>query len=161
MWYKDIEKNLNTMQLEQYLHIRGRIVIDINIDGLPLFKSSKVKFWPILGYLTMTQNAPFIIAIYFGRKDLQDLNTFLQEYVNEVQHLFNNGYVFNNNRYPFQIRHYICDASARSFVKCCISHCGYASCEKCTVVGEWIEDKMTYIKIDEAPRTDYSFLQQT
>jgi len=72
------------------------MVIDINIDGLPLFKSSKTKFWPILGYLTMTKNVPFIIAIYFGKTDLQDLNTYLGEYVNEVEDLFNNiFYSFN------------------------------------------------------------------
>lgn len=120
-----------------------------------------MKFWPILGYLTMTKNAPFIIAIYFGKTDPQDLETYLGEYVNEVEDLLNNGYVFNNRRYLFQIRHYICDALARSFVKRCIGHCGYASCEKCTVVDEWIEDRVTYIKLDENPRNDYSFLQQT
>ncbi|KYN08153.1 hypothetical protein ALC62_00868, partial [Cyphomyrmex costatus] len=161
IWYKGIKKNLNAIQLEQYLHVHAKIVIDINIDGLPLFKSSKMKFWPILGYLIKTKNDPFIIAIYFGRKDPQDLNTFLIEYVDEVEDLHNNGYIFNNKRYSFQIRHYICDAPARSFVKCCIGHCGYASCEKCTVIGEWFEDRVTYIKMDEALRTDYSFLQQT
>ncbi|EZA62825.1 hypothetical protein X777_01855, partial [Ooceraea biroi] len=159
MWYKGIKKNLDTMQMEQYLHIYGKVIIDINIDGLPLFKFSKTKFLPILGYLTMTKNAPFIIVIYFGKIDPKDLNTFLGEYVNEVENLLNNGYIFNNKKYPFQIRHYICDAPARSFIKCCIGHCGYASCEKCTVIDEWIDDRVTYTDLDEIPRTDYSFLQ--
>jgi len=161
IWYKGIRRNLNITQLEPYLHKYGRIIIDINIDGLPLFKSSKAKFWPILSYLTMTKNASFIIAIYFEKTDPQDLDTYLGQYVNEVEDLLNNGYVFNNRRYSFQIRHYICDAPARSFVKCCIGHCGYASCEKCTIVGEWIEDRVVYINLDENLRTDYSFLQQT
>jgi len=119
MWYKGIRRNLDTMQLESYLQMYGRVIININVDGLPLFKSSKTKFWPILGYLTMTKNAPFIIAIYFEKTDPQDLNTYLGEYVNEVEDLLNNGYIFNNRRYSFQIRHYICDAPARFFVKCC------------------------------------------
>lgn len=162
MWYKDIRRNLNITQLEPYLHKYDRIIIDINIDGLPLFKSSKAKFWLILGYLTMTKNAPFIIAIYFGKTDPQDLDIYLGQYVNEIEDLLNNGYVFNNRRYRrFQIRHYICDAPARSFVKCCIDHCGYASCEKCTIIPEWIEDRVICINLDENLRTDYSFLQQT
>ncbi|KYN08003.1 hypothetical protein ALC62_01012 [Cyphomyrmex costatus] len=141
IWYKSIKKNLNAMQLEQYLHVHAKIVIDINIDGLPLFKSSKMKFWPILGYLIKTKNDPFIIAIYFGRKDPQDLNTFLIEYVDEVEDLHNNGYIFNNKRYSFQIRHYICDAPARSFVKCCIESCATVYT---VIIGEWFEDRVTY-----------------
>jgi len=79
-----VRRNLDTMQLESYLQMYGRVIIDINIDGLPLFKSSKTKFWPILCYFTTTKNAPFIITIYFGKIDFQDLNTFFREYVNEV-----------------------------------------------------------------------------
>lgn len=74
MWYKGNKRNLDSMQMEQYLRTYDKVVIDINIDGLPLFKSSKAKFWPILGHLTMTKNAPFVIAIYFGKTDPQDLN---------------------------------------------------------------------------------------
>jgi len=47
-WYKGIRTNLDQMLLQDYLQVHRKIVIDINIDGLPLFKSSKLKFWPIL-----------------------------------------------------------------------------------------------------------------
>jgi len=45
------------------------------MDGLPLSKSSPLKFWPILGYLVGTENMKqtFTIAIYFGKKDPNDL----------------------------------------------------------------------------------------
>lgn len=52
----------------------------------------------------------------------------------------------------------IYDAPTRSFVKCYVDHCGNASCEKCTIVGEWIDDRVMYINLDEDRRTDYSFL---
>lgn len=42
------------MNLENYLEIHERIVIDVNIDGLPLFKSSREHFWPLLDRLVGT-----------------------------------------------------------------------------------------------------------
>jgi len=59
--------------------------------------------------------------------------------VREVDHLLRNGYTSNNIIYKFSIRHYILDAPARAKVKYCIEHGGYYACEKCEVVGEWIE----------------------
>lgn len=38
LWYKGIASNLDLMNLEEYLQIFNEILIDINIDGLPLFK---------------------------------------------------------------------------------------------------------------------------
>ncbi|ESP02012.1 hypothetical protein LOTGIDRAFT_111295 [Lottia gigantea] len=41
--------------------------IQVNIDGLPLFKSSSIQFWPILGRLLLPYTAePFVIGIYVG-----------------------------------------------------------------------------------------------
>ncbi|KMQ90351.1 hypothetical protein RF55_9905 [Lasius niger] len=39
------------------------------MDGLPISKSSPLKFWPILGRLIGSENEPFGISIYFGRTD--------------------------------------------------------------------------------------------
>lgn len=51
LWYKGIACNLDLMNLDEYLQNFNEILIDINIDGLPLFKSSSQRFWPILGKL--------------------------------------------------------------------------------------------------------------
>ena len=41
--------------------------IQINIDGLPISKSSKIQFWPILGLIKeLKSNEPFVIGIYCG-----------------------------------------------------------------------------------------------
>jgi len=42
--------------------------IDVNIDGLRLFDSSKTKFWPILGKVVNTLDEPFTIGVYCGPK---------------------------------------------------------------------------------------------
>ncbi|TGZ55451.1 Uncharacterized protein DBV15_12177 [Temnothorax longispinosus] len=120
---------------------------------------SPIRFWPILGRLVRTKNEPFIIALFKGRID-PSVKDFLKPFVKEVAHLLQNGYTNNDIAYKFSIRHYILDAPARAKVKCCIEHGGYCACEKCEVVGEWIDHRMTYIKLDETLRTDESFRNQ-
>lgn len=119
-WYKSILTNLNAMDLREYLQRYDCIKIDVNIDGLPLFQSSKKKFWPILGHLVGTENEPFIIALYLGKKDPKNSTEFLNDFVNEIENLQENGYIYNGLVYQFEIRNYILDAPARSLVKCII-----------------------------------------
>lgn len=44
IWYKSIRFNLDTMLLEEYLETYHQICIDVNMDGLPISKSSPLKF---------------------------------------------------------------------------------------------------------------------
>lgn len=67
LWYKSITANLNSMNLENYLKFYGKIVIDVNVDGLPLFKSSREHFWPLLGRLVGATNQPFVISLSLFR----------------------------------------------------------------------------------------------
>jgi len=42
------------------------LTLHVNVDGLPLFKSSKLQLWPILGMLTeIHKSGPFPIALFF------------------------------------------------------------------------------------------------
>lgn len=136
MWYRGIKNNLDAFILEEYLQMKVKIEIDVNMDGLPLFRSSKKKFWPILGCLVGAKNEPFVIAIYFGKSNPNNVEEFLEDFVTEAEYLINNGYTRYGRNYGFIIRHYILDAPARELVKCYIGHGGYASCEKCTICGE-------------------------
>ncbi|KAK3917873.1 Muscle M-line assembly protein unc-89 [Frankliniella fusca] len=52
---------------------------------------------------------------------------------------------------------YILDAVARQFLKCIKSHGGYAGCERCTVDGDYIDNRMTFLDLDAPLRTDQSF----
>lgn len=87
------------MLLEEYLETYHKICIDVNMDGLPISKSSPLKFWPILGRLIGSENEPFVISIYFGRTDPKDIESFLNDFVNEVEELFQNGYTYNGYTY--------------------------------------------------------------
>lgn len=46
-WHNGIQKCLELMYAK--LNADTDVKLNINIDGLPLFKSSKIEFWPILG----------------------------------------------------------------------------------------------------------------
>lgn len=46
-----------------------RLSIQVNIDGLPLFKSSLVQFWPILCRVSQPfSTEPFIVGLFCGGK---------------------------------------------------------------------------------------------
>ena len=45
---------------------------------------------------------------------------------------------------------FICDAPARSFLKCIIGHTGYYSCESCIVKGSW-EGRIVFNEKEDYP----------
>ncbi|KMQ87602.1 hypothetical protein RF55_13072, partial [Lasius niger] len=159
MWYKSIQANLDSMNLREYLQRFNKITIDINVDGLPLSKSSKQKFWPILGKLVGSKNEPFIIAVHHGNSNPEP-DEYLMDFVLEIQDLSENGYTYNGQLYQFVVRHYICDAPARAMMKGIVEHGGYYACEKCTVVGEWIQNRIVYLELDQVLRTDESLMNR-
>ncbi|XP_047519001.1 uncharacterized protein LOC125058905 [Pieris napi] len=59
------------------------VYLNVNLDGLPIFKSSKFEFWPILANMHEIDNVPFIIGIYYGKGKPKNLNLFLEDFVNE------------------------------------------------------------------------------
>ena len=49
--------------------------LQINIDGLPLFRSSKTQFWPILGRVAWPfSSEPFIVGLFCGDKKPTDVD---------------------------------------------------------------------------------------
>ncbi|XP_046394605.1 uncharacterized protein LOC124162203 [Ischnura elegans] len=157
LWYRGIRESLNKILTWKYLHSHQEIIIDINIDGLPLHTSSRTEFWPILGCLAGKYQVPFPITVFCGKGKPENLNMFLNDFVKEAGELMEGGYEYDGRIFPFRIRHYILDAPARAFVKQCKGHTGYAACEKCTVIGEWVEDRVTYAELNCPLRTDESF----
>ncbi|KAK3911574.1 Halomucin [Frankliniella fusca] len=154
LWYKGFRGNLDKLDLKQYLEEHGKIVFDIGIDGLPLVN---VKLWPILAYLKDTDNDPFIISVYLGKEDPKNPHDFFQKYCVELKDLLDNGYRIGEVVFEVEVRNYILDAAARSFVKCCVRHNGHAGCEKCVVWGESIDNRMVFKDSDAPLRSDDSY----
>lgn len=53
---------------------------------------------------------------------------------------------------------FICDAPARSLLKEIVEHGAYFACEKCSVEDEWMDNRMTYLNLNESLRIDESFI---
>lgn len=160
MWYKGIRKNLDSFLTQEYLDIHGQIRLNINIDGLPLDSYGKLHVWPILGSLADKICEPFIISVYFGAHSKPStLEQFLEKFIEEMEELSTNGYKFNDHVYVVSIHNFICDAPARSFLKCIVGHNGLFSCEKCEVEGEWYHNRMIYLNNGQK-RTDQSFIDR-
>ncbi|XP_050055728.1 uncharacterized protein LOC126549698 [Aphis gossypii] len=99
------------------------VEIVIGIDGLPLSKSSKSQFWPILGYARPYSNAIFLIGLYWRNAKPKDSNQYLQQFVDETKILLEN---------------------AKSFILQIKGHSGFSSCTRCTKEGEYIENRMCF-----------------
>lgn len=141
-----VENNINIIQ------------ITVNIDGLPLSKSSQRQFWPILGSV-LPYNYVFVIGIYHGFEKPVNANNFLQDFVEEAEELCANGINVNGENIPCRIEALICDAPAKSFVLCVKGHSGYSSCTKCTTEGEHV-GRMCFPEINAPLRSDDDFIQK-
>lgn len=136
------------------------VEIDINIDGVALTKSSSSKMMPILGAFVNRLNiSPFLIGIYTGNKDPEDVDVFLEEFVAEAKALIENGCEVTTNkiRKPFKIRTFICDMVGRSYIKSVKGHQSLYGCDKCTQKCFHIDGKMVYQTVSGRIRTDESF----
>lgn len=112
--------------------------LQINIDGLPLFKSTQRQFWPILGSLRNIENRePFIIGLCFGFKKPDNVSDILQQFLVEYLEIRDNGIEVGGKTLRIKLHSVICDTPARAFVKCVKQYSRYYGCDKCTRSGRW------------------------
>lgn len=139
------------------------ITVDINIDGLPISKSTNRQLWPIQGRIVIanTLYQPFIIGIYHGMNKPSSVDEFLNDFVNEFCILQDEGFDWNGKNYFLRIRAVTCDAPTRSFIKC-VKNCNALwnamnyGCERCTIKGTY-DNKVVFVECNCERRTDHSF----
>ncbi|KYN27416.1 hypothetical protein ALC57_03199 [Trachymyrmex cornetzi] len=136
------------------------INIGINIDGLPISRSSTSSLWPILGCV-LPYKEVFIIGAYYGSKKPNNCKDFLKDLVEEMIELINNGIFLCEKLYNIKIKQIVCDAPAKSFILNVKGHSGYFSCTKCTVEGEYRNGRVCFADICSAKTTNNSFLSET
>lgn len=139
------------------------ILFNINIDGLPISKSSGSQFWPILGDIVVKHiyTEPFVIGVFHGLKKPEDSNEFLKYFIEEYSNLKITGLVVENTSYSIQLNCIICDAPAKAFISNTKHHSGYFSCSKCICKGDYIENRVVYLSTTSSLRTNESFRNRT
>ncbi|KAL1516234.1 hypothetical protein ABEB36_000153 [Hypothenemus hampei] len=147
--------------MEESLPI-DNILLSLNIDGLPISKSSSKCFWPILISDSILK-AVQIIGVYCGSKKPTSANEFIKPFVDEIKSVVSNGFSYEGHIINVVLSKIICDAPAKSFILYTKGHSGYSSCSKCVIIGEYI-NKTTCFPFSKTPlrlRTDESFYYQT
>ena len=140
------------------LNVSEPIKLLINIDGLPLYRSTAAQFWPILGKVANAKySAPFVIGIYYGNSKPVDVSAYLRDFVEEFTVLQRSGIVSGSNRYSILLTAVVCDTPARSFIKKVKGHTGYFGCDKCIQEGDYVNGRMIFPEVDAQLRTDESF----
>ena len=136
--------------------IGEKISLKVNIDGLPLFKSSGMEVWPILGMIE--KQTPFTIALFCGESKPTCLADFMKDFLEEYSILVQHGVKINDHMTKkFELKCFICDAPARAYLKCIKGHTGYHACERCTTPGEMHNGTMTFENVNSELRTDEKF----
>lgn len=141
------------------------IEIILNVDGIPIYKSSSTQFWPICGkiYSTEIHTDVFDIAIYVGDSKPQSIEEYMSDFVAEINVLQNYGFFYNHEKCFVKLKAFSCDSPARAFLKCIKSHNSQEGCEFCNTQGERMNNRIIYPcnQKDIEFRTDRSFRAQS
>lgn len=88
-WHHGLEKCLRS--LFRNINESKTISININMDGLPIYNSSKLEFWPILFNISEMPHVPaMVIGIYCGPGKYYDLQPYLSAFVEEMKKIMTN-----------------------------------------------------------------------
>lgn len=81
------------------------LTICVNVDGLPLSRSSNVQLWPILGQIVELPKAKvFIIGVYAGPCKPESVNDYMHDFIEDLKFLLFTGPVVLFQRLSNQIK---------------------------------------------------------
>lgn len=94
------------------------ISLNINMDGLPIYKSARDELWPILfNIFEFPRVKPMVIGVYHGVSKASNLESYLLPMVEELKSLMEQGVEISGHKITVKLRCFICDSSARAFIK--------------------------------------------
>jgi hypothetical protein len=129
--------------------------IKVNMDGVPLFKSSHTALWPILIQIS-GYNRPLPVAVFCGIGK-PDLHLYLDKFCEELRLLKIEGMVINNIFFHLTDIIVIADAPARAFVQGILGHNAFLGCGWCRQVGVTISQRTTFSAERGETRTDTDY----
>lgn len=132
------------------------VTLDFNIDEVSCSKSTQIVLWLIQMSLRDTECDPFVIAVFQG-KHKPDCNTFLKEFVDEVNTLISEGFNYKNLSVRIDMGYFCCDTPAVSYIRGSKGHTGFNSCVKCTQKGLRLDSRLVFPYISKTNRTDEDF----
>ena len=111
-------------------------ILQFNIDGLPLWRSSRTEFWPIIcRIINAYDGSEFMVSLHCGVGKPRSLRAFLKPFLEELKELLKNGLHHLGKHFNVKISAFCCDAPACAFIKQIIGPTGYCACERCETHG--------------------------
>ncbi|XP_046808486.1 uncharacterized protein LOC124420169 isoform X1 [Lucilia cuprina] len=151
-----LEKQLQKITKLLLQHSTDELLLDIGIDGIPLFKSSAIGLWPIFSKIVdEPQVDVFLIGTYVGKGKPVSVNVFLHDFVEELKSLSN--FKISNRTFKIKIRAFVCDTPARSFLCGTKGHNALNGCHRCKQVGTRIGHRTVFSDSVGPRRTDQNF----
>jgi hypothetical protein len=144
----DMKRRLDRMNQELAIQEEDKetlILIDINIDGVQIFKNSAAnQAVPILGcvysiggyVVPLDQSRPFVVGVSHGQGKAP-VKAFMYHFLKDVYRLSikrEKGY--DGRKLKVRIRCIICDSPMRYYIFGTCSHSGTYPCTRCHVRGE-------------------------
>lgn len=101
------------------------------------------------------------MGVYHGLSKPKDSDVFLSDFIVEAKNLLTNGITINGVNLKVTIKGFVCDAPAKSFVLKTKGHSGFSSCSRCTIEGEYFQNRVCfpYSKNKCPKRTHESYAQ--
>lgn len=135
------------------------IEVSLNVDDLPLFKSSNTCMWPVLCAIMIHPVTIFPVALTCGKSKPCNLD-FLNDTIRDLNHILQHGIQYEESTIHVTLKCIVCDAPARAMIKATKQYSGYYGCDRCTQRGAWY-GRLTYQDIDNLVlRTNQAFRDQ-
>lgn len=134
--------------------------IGINIDGLPISKSSKSQIWPVLiSILNFREigNKVISVGIFHGYQKPESLEQYLNPFIDDILGVIEDGLSVNGSLIKLEISNIVCDSPAKVFILGVKSHNAYYGCTSCIEEGSYLKNRIVFPGIDSPLRTDESF----
>ncbi|CAN8028629.1 unnamed protein product [Ixodes persulcatus] len=146
------------LSLKNVSRIPDTLEFIVNVDGLPLTKSTTDQFWPILCCVRNCGKLdPFPVGVFYGQCKALDANIFLEPFVAELKEALEQGVLIEGKVVNVELSAIVCDAPAKSYILSIKGHTGYFSCTKCTVKGTYSNGRMSFPELEAPLRTDKDF----
>jgi hypothetical protein len=80
------------------------LILQFNIDGLPLWRSSRTQFWPIFCRIINCQDSSeFLVTLHCGVGKPLSVRSYLRPFLDELKALLNDGLLHFGQKFDIQI----------------------------------------------------------
>lgn len=138
-------------------HAFTDVNVYFNVDGAPVGLSTEKVFWPILCMDEKLRRVK-VVGIYYGNSKPNNVNEYLSPLIKEILQIVPNGFKVEDKVYNINITAFICDSPAKAYILNVKHHSGYHSCSKCTIEGDYRENRICFPTCKSYPlRRDEEF----